>query len=197
MIDKALKLLEEGELLLFSIAIVFAMILNIEKIMSFLDSRKKQRIELLKEAIEIPEIKEDLKSHFKNEIENEYFRLVHKVTMDKNIRELALEKYELLGGKVAFRHFKRASSHFVIVDGKLEIKITKFDWFSFYYNLIAGFAVVIFGFVFFVVQGIIMQAAIIKSIVWIIVGVFSMLIGLWMISEVISVISAKKILKAE
>jgi hypothetical protein len=51
MIDKILGYIEGGEYLLASIALVFAILLNLEKIRSIIDTHKKERIVMLSEAI--------------------------------------------------------------------------------------------------------------------------------------------------
>ncbi|MBL1320844.1 MAG: hypothetical protein COA63_007250 [Methylophaga sp.] len=111
MYDKLVGLLSEGQYSAFAIAIALGVLFNASKILNFFDGVKKRRIDLLKEASSIRSLNENLKNHFEDEIEGEYFSLIHKVKMDKGLRDACIALYKKAERRLPFVHFLRAKMH--------------------------------------------------------------------------------------
>lgn len=196
MFDKAFEFISQGEYAAFSIAIVLGILFNLKNILSFADTYKKRRIELLKEAVSVDSINGNLKVHFEDEIENEYFRLVHKVKMEKVVRDACIDWYARLNRELSISHFIRARSHLEIKDGKLEVKISTFDRIGYWYNMIAGILLLLIGFPFLAMTNAIQSQSIVGIIVVIGVSLFLIVFGLFLLSQTFSVVSAKRVQEA-
>ena len=121
MFDKSLELLVEGKYIAFAFAVTLGLAFNARSIVAFFDAFRKRRIDLLKEATSLSTISENLKSHFEDEIEGEYFRIAHKVKMDKGIRDACVELYLNIEKRIPFSHFINARYHFEAPGGHLRV----------------------------------------------------------------------------
>ncbi|XOB91768.1 hypothetical protein ACMC9M_15815 [Pseudomonadota bacterium 24LQ007] len=196
MFDKAIEFVAEGKYVAFSIAIVLGVLFNAKNILAFADTYKKRRIELLKEAVAIGSINENLKSHFEDEIEGEYFRLAHKVKMDKVIRDACIDWYAKLNRELSLSHFIRARPHLEVCDGELNVKISTFDKIGFWYNLIAGITLLLSGFMFLAMTNAINSQTILGVLVLVAMSLFLIVFGFFLLSQTFSVTSAKKVQQA-
>lgn len=196
MFDKAFEFFTEGKYVAFAVATVMGLLFNAKNILAFADVYKKRRIEILKEAIGLESINVNLKRHFEDEIEGEYFRLAHKVKLDKGVRDACIDWYYRLNLAISFSHFVRARTHLEVRDGNLSVTISTFDKVGFWYNLVAGVGMLLFGF---------LLAAMINALkpptlvgVFILLGMCAFLIvfGFYMLSQTFSVVSAKKVQRA-
>jgi hypothetical protein len=196
MIDKALGYLEGGQYWLASVVIVFAVIVNIEKILSIIDIQKKKRLTLLKDAISDESVPEKLKSHLKDEIQAEYFYQAHKIRMDKFKRDLLIETHNKLKGEITLKQFKKANNQLIVKDEKLQVDITKIDNLSLYYNMFFGVLMAILGFVLLSVSVSLNEPSIYKVINWLILCLFLISFGFFMVYQTFPIITAKRIRKA-
>ena len=192
MSDQIIELLKSEQYWLAAVITVLAILINIEKIFSIVDLRKKKKISLLNEAIASSSIEEKLKNHLKDEIENEYFYLTHKIRMDKFKRNLLLEFHSEKKGDVTLNQLKRANDFLVIKNEKLQIEITKFEYLSFYYNITFGILMAIFGFVLLVVPSL-AELNIYKIFGWLGLCSFLITLGFFMVYQTFPFILAKRI----
>ncbi|MGD9169712.1 MAG: hypothetical protein PVI97_06575 [Candidatus Thiodiazotropha sp.] len=193
MFDTVIELFVEGKYLAFALAIVLGLIFNAHNILAFADRLKKRRIELLKEAADLSTISENLKRHFEDELEGEYFRLSHKARMDKGIRDACIELYSRVERRISFTHFIRARSHLELHDGRLLVNISIFHKIGYYYNMIAGTGMSLVGFSLITIVSSLQQATALHVLIWLGMCVFLMMFGFFMLSQTFSVYSAKKI----
>lgn len=182
MIDKVLSYAEGGEYFLASIALVFAILLNLEKILSIINTHKKKRITFLNEAIADESISETLKAHFKDEIQGEYFYQLHKMKVDKFKRDLLLETHNKLKGEITLKQFQRANNQLIVKDEKLVVDISKLESFGFYYNMGMGILMAVFGFALLSIPVNLSDPTIYKVFSWLLVCTFLIGFGfLWFI----------------
>ncbi|MEO2267689.1 hypothetical protein V1358_10280 [Pseudoalteromonas sp. YIC-656] len=196
MIDKALNYIASGQYWLASIVVVFAIIVNIEKIISVIDTQKKKRLAFLKDAISDDCLSDNLKSHLEDELQSEYFYQTHKIRIDKFKRNLLFEYHDKLRGEITFKQFKRANDQLVVKDGKLRVEISAFDNIAFYYNMFFGVIVSIFGFVVFSIPLNLGGTSLYSLINWIAVSAFFIGFGFFMVYQTIPILIAKRIRKA-
>jgi len=192
-LDKFIGYIESGQYFIASIVVVFAVLVNIEKIFSIIDTQKKKRIGLLKEAIANDALSISLKEHFKNEIQGEYFYQAHKISMDKFKRDLVLDAHIKLDGDITFKQFKLANNHIAVVDGKLNIEISKLDSFSYYYNMFFGVLMAIAGFFLLFIPVAITDPTVYQVFYWLIICVFLIGFGFFMILQTLPLRAAKRI----
>lgn len=196
MIDKVLSYLEGGQYWLASVVIVFAVIVNIEKILSIVDTQSKKRLTLLKDAISDGSITENLKSHLKDEIQGEYFYQTHKIHMDKFKRDLLIETHNKLKGEITLKQFKKANNQLIVKDEKLHVEITNLDKLSLYYNVFFGILMAIFGFVILSVPVSLVEPDIYNIIKWLALSLFFICFGFFMVYQTFPIIIAKRIRNA-
>lgn len=193
MIDQALSYIAGGEYFLASIALVFAILLNLEKILSMVDSHKKKRIVLLNEAIADESISDHLRSHLKDEIQGEYFYQVHKMKMDKFKRDLLLETHNQLKGEITLKQFQRANNQLIVKNEKLVVDISKIDNVSLYYNMIMGVLMAVMGFALLSVPVSLDEPTIYKILSWLVLCTFLIGFGFFMVYQTFPIIIAKRI----
>ena len=193
MFEKALEYLGDGQYITFAVATVVGLLFNAQKILSFADSFRKRRIELLKEALRFETINENLKRHLEDEVEGEYFRLTHKVKMDKGIRDASINLYTKLERQLSFLHFIRARNHLELINGDLKVVISSFDKVGYYYNLIVGIAMLLTGFLFSTIINTMQDPTLFKVLVWIGFCLFFIAFGFFLLAQTFSIKSAKKV----
>ena len=193
MLDKSMEFISEGNLLAFSVAMVLGVLLNAQKILSFIDSYKKRRIELLKEAAEFPELSDKLKNQLNEEIESEYFRLAYRVKMDKPLREACLGLSEWNNSELPFKWFLRAEPHLILKRGTLLVTISKFEYFSYFYNMVLGVFMLLIGFSLIVILDNLTNPTVYSVLGWLGACGLSIIFGLFFLSQTYSVNSARKI----
>lgn len=193
MFDKGMEFLFEGKVLAFSIATAIGILLNAQKVLSFIDSYKKRRIELLKEATEFSGLSCKLRNQFNEEIESEYFRLVYRTKMDKSLREACLVLSENNKAEMPFIHFLRAGPHLSLNKGNLLVSISKVDYFSYFYNIILGVLMLLIGFSLIVFLKELTNPTIYSVLGLLGVCGFSIIFGFFFLSQTYSVNSARKI----
>lgn len=190
---QAITYLSEGRYSLFAALVCIGLFLNGQKLLTFFDSFKKRRLELLKEATEAYSIDDNLKTHLKDEIEGELFRLSHRVKMHKAVRDASLKLYFKHDRELPFIHFIRARQLLDVIDGILTVKISKADWVGFYYNIVFGFLMLFSGILSLVIARKVIESSILEAFGWAIASLFIILFSLFILAQTMSVISAKKI----
>jgi hypothetical protein len=136
-----------GNILIVAIIFAVAFIFNVEKIFSFLDERKKVKIQLIEESLNNSHVNGNTKLYLENLIESEYFKSITGINLEKEIREALLQAHQKANGELKFKHFKRSIPYLSYKDATLSVKIDIFSVFSFIYNLVFGLLSVIAGMV--------------------------------------------------
>ncbi|MDY6957457.1 MAG: hypothetical protein SVO96_11415, partial [Pseudomonadota bacterium] len=125
---------------------------NFPGILNHLGSLKQQRLSHIREALELAKGNEKLEWHFEDELEGEYFRLIHGVRMEKSIRDAVIDCHAKSGGSISFTHFLRSRPHLSVNnrDESLSVKISTGAHILYYANLVLGFAIFVLGWFLFV-----------------------------------------------
>jgi hypothetical protein len=194
MLEKVIEFFPELKYLALAVAIVPGLVFNAKNIIAFIDTFKKRRLDLLKEAMS-HSANEKLKSHYEDEIEGEYFRIAHKAKMDKGMRDACIEFYLEMEKRIPFSHFIQARHHLEAPDGHLRVNITPFDKVGYYYNAIAGLFLLLIGFILITLIKAIELKTAIHLLLWIGMSMTLMMFGFFLLTQTASVTSAKKIQK--
>ncbi|WP_053911776.1 hypothetical protein [Pseudoalteromonas sp. SW0106-04] len=193
MIDKVLSYLSTGQYWLASTILVLSIIVNLEKISSILETHKTKRLLFLKEAVADDALPDNLKSHLHDEVSMEYFYRIHGVRMDKFKRDLVLDAYNHSRGEITFGQFVKANGHLKVENGKLKVRLNSFDKFFFWYNAIAGSFLMFSGALLLaLIYGV---TEILELFTGMIAGTMFVMSGIFVISQVFPILSAKKIEK--
>ena len=120
---------------------------NLIGILNHLGSRRQQRLSHIREALELAKGNNKLERHFEDELEGEYFRLIHRVRMEKSIRDAVIDCHTKSGGSISFIHFLRSRPHLSVnnLDKSLSVKISTGAHILYYANLVLGFAIFVLG----------------------------------------------------
>lgn len=195
MIDKMFDYFQGGQYLLGSLAFVVAVLLNLEKILSLLNTQKRKRLALLNEALKDEAVSDSFKEHLKAELQSEYFYQLHKVKIDRYKRELLLETHNKLNGEVSLQALLRASDLLVVDDEKLSVEITLLDNVSFYYNLIFGIALALIGCALLFVTLDPSAVSIFQLLSWLLLRLLLIGLGLFFFSQTLPTFIAKRLRK--
>jgi len=197
--DKFLNLLIEGittgNIFVVAIIVAVAIIFNLEKIFSFLHTRKKVKIQLIEESLNNPHVNGDTKLYLESLIEQEYFKAITGIALEKEIREALILSHKEANGELKFKHFKRSIPYVLYKDSALSVKIDKFSMFGFIYNFLFGILMMIVGLVFFILPAIASDLPIQKILSLYGVAIFSIAVGGLMLLESLPIISARYVQK--
>lgn len=189
-IDDLIIALTNGDVMVVCIVIAVALIFNIGNITDFLDNRKKNRISFIKESLEESRVTGNTKLFLESLLEQEYFRLVTGVFLEKEIREALIKTHSDTKGELNFKHFKRAVPYITYKENTIGIKI---DWFSLIgaiYSFVVGISSVAIGIILFVLPAFssinFMQLLSVYGI-----GILLIAFGVLMLIQSLPVVSAK------
>ncbi|MCG7542832.1 hypothetical protein MHM93_01390 [Pseudoalteromonas sp. MM17-2] len=195
MIDKVLSYLSTGQYWLASTVLVLSIVVNLEKVSSILERHKTKRLLFLKEAVADDALPDNLKPHLHDEVSIEYFYRIHGVRMDKFKRDLVLDAYNNSRGEITFGQFVKANGHLEVEDGKLKVCLTIFDKLFFWYNAIAGSFLMLSGALLLAFSWVSGVPKILGLFTSMIAGTIFVASGIFVISQVFPILSAKKIEK--
>ncbi|CCN71697.1 hypothetical protein [Vibrio nigripulchritudo] len=147
--DSISKLLQEGEYVAVALVLAISVVVNLPKIMDFYRSSRKQRSENITNAIADPGLIPELKDHFKDELNIEYFRNIHGVKLGLPMLKAALILNERVSEQVSFRHVAKAVKTLPNIQGihrlSYRVRLSKFDTVVCLYNLASGFCLIVSG----------------------------------------------------
>lgn len=192
-LDKLVESLSNGNILLGFVIIAVALIFNYKKIVEFFEERKKVRIINLLEALRCEYVTGLTKSHLEDELATEQFKITTGVRLEKQFREAVIQSHKNADGELAFLHFKRALPHLFYTQKKLEIKISTFEIFSYWFNFIFGFVLAFSGLILIVLLSLVKDISFVEGMTVIGLGCFFITVALFMLYQTFSVSSARKI----
>jgi hypothetical protein len=197
--DKFLNLLIEGitsgNIFVVAIIVAMAIIFNFEKIFTFLHTRKKVKIQLIEESLNNPHVNGDTKLYLESLIEQEYFKAITGIGLEKEIREALIQAHKEANGELKFKHFKRAIPFLLYKDDILSIKIDKFSVFGFIYNFVFGVLLIIVGFALFILPAFLSDITIQNILSSYGAAMFMIFSGGLMFLESLPIISARNVQK--
>jgi hypothetical protein len=167
-----------GNIVIVAIVAAVAVIFNISKIADFIDSRKRIKISKLEEAIINPHVNGITKQHLEKMIENEYFKNITGITLEKDMRETLLEVHKSSKGEIRFDHFKRAIPYLRYKDSNLSIEVSKWSRFCYYVNLFVGLLFICGGFVFLITTILMIKSTIVSKLSMFGLAILLLLFGL-------------------
>lgn len=169
--------------------------INFPGILNYLGSLKQQRLSHVREALELAKGSEKLKRHFEDELEGEYFRLIHGVRMEKSIRDAVIDCHAKSGGSISFTHFLRSRPHLSVNnrDKSLSVEISTGAQILYYANLVLGFGIFVIGWFLLVSAHLFGTTS--EVLMFSLANMICLLFSLFFISETRSVSSASQIEK--
>ena len=192
-IAKIIESLENGNILLVLVFAIFALLLNGPKILEFVESRKRIRIEKLKEAISNGSVKGATKVHLENELESEYFKLATGLYLEREFRESIISLHEKAKGEIKFVHFKRALPHLKYSSEvpNLVVKITLFEKMAYYFNIVGGSVMTLLGVTIVFIPTMSSETSFSVILYSVGMGVFLIAVSVFMLYQAFPMISAR------
>lgn len=184
-----------GNILVVAIIFAVAFIFNVEKIFSFLDGRKKVKIQLIEESLNNSHVNGNTKLYLENLIESEYFKSITGINLEKEIREALLQAHQKTNGELNFKHFKRSIPYLSYKDAVLSVKIGIFSMLGFIYNLVLGLLSVIASMILLILPAFTSDITSTKIFSIYGVAVFLVCFGGLMLIDSLPIISAKYVQK--
>jgi hypothetical protein len=134
--------IQSSNILVLAVFITGLIVINLPKIVEFVEGRRKVRISRLTEASKCEYLDENFKAFLSDEIQREYFRYVTKISAEKQYRDKLFEVHRN-SENLPFIHFRRAFSYLNIKDGVLSVKISIWakliGWVNFIVGVLCGF----------------------------------------------------------
>jgi hypothetical protein len=172
------------------------LIFNFRKIIEAVRDQKNVKISILSQALECESIEGLTRTHLINELATEQFKLSTGIRLEKEFREAIIKCHGSSNGELDFFHFKRALPLIRFENAKLLVKINGGDIFGYWVNLIFGCFMAFFGLIIiFVLPSQIVNISFTQFIFIFALGVIVFSIGLFMVSLISPVNSAKRVKK--
>jgi len=196
-IKNLIELVKDDPLLLLfvPVVIIIPILFKAKSILSFIDERKKSKLENISSALNCKYIEGLTKEHLKNEVVNEHFYLSTGINIEKELREAILKSHSEAKGKLTFTHYKRALKYLRCKENdiSLEVKSKQFDkyanWFLTGYSFVIG----VLGLFLISTLAISKGLSIMQYLAIIGVGLFFIFFAIVMFSQTFSFYSAMKI----
>lgn len=193
--NKIVSVIQSGNILWMAVLIVVAFMMNLSKVLEFLESRKKTQIKRLLEAMNCEYLDSNFKEFLTHEIQREFFLYVSKIAAEKQFREKLFEIHRNANGNLPFFHFRRASSYLNYYDDELSIEISKYDIFSHYINIAFAILLCFIGIATFMIPVFVKPFTIIQALWLYGYGVFFMALAMFFWFQAVPLFSAKLIRK--
>ena len=194
-LDKLIDSLNNGNILLAAVVVIVALVFNYKKVADFLDERKKTRINRISEALRCEQVKGDTKSHLESELAKEYFKVTTGIGLETEFREALIQAHRNTKGELSFAHFKRALPHLRYEKSEISVKINWFDWIGYSFNLTFGYLTALLGLVLLILPGQADGISVVQALSIVGLGVFLIVVALFMIYQTFPVVSARFIKK--
>lgn len=170
--------------IILPIMISMFIITNLKSILSFICDLKIIQIKKIKEALDSNYLTENIREFLKEELENEYFRLIKGIYVEKPFRDKLLSIHKESSGSLTFRTIKRGFKYIKFSDSKIEIKFTKWDIIEYYGNwLFFGIFLLIAIFFFLLPQIITSGNILYKLIIFGLLGFISLLFSIFSLAQ--------------
>ena len=195
LLDKLLKSIQEGNFVVVAIVLVFAIVFNIKRIVDFLDSRKRSRIEKLTDALNSEYLKGGTRSLLERELESEYFKLATGIYLEREFREALIKIHHKAKGELSFQSFRRALPHLKFIKQKVNVVIDIGDKIGYWLNVLFGLFIMLFGLLLFVITVTNSNLVLIKKFSGFGASVFFLFFGLVVFTQIIPMDAAKRIKK--
>ncbi|OCH02168.1 hypothetical protein [Aliivibrio fischeri] len=190
--------LKEGNYGIALILLVVLILINIPRLIDFSSFNRKRRMNDLVEALANENVTDEIKTHLKDEIQIECFRIAHGVRISTPMLNAILTISERVDTKVSFRHLLRVAKVMPNIDnldsGSYRIKLEWVDYFYLGYSLVTGVLMVIIGLFLFIAFMVILPMEV--HINYLIFGLFSFVTGAYAFNEGVSLASVYHINKA-
>ncbi|QSX41178.1 hypothetical protein [Shewanella cyperi] len=194
-IDLIINLFKDGYFWLAILAFVIPVISSLKHIVEFYDSSKKLRSASITAALADPNVTDELKEHLRDEANLEHFRIIHGVRLSTPMLNAAMVLKARVGAQVQFRHVLNVIKISPDIDDidslAFRVKLSWFDKWSGWYNLILGFSLALLG--------IPLTMLALYSIIanfnagLLLIGLFCLVMGLYMAKDGIVVISVRHV----
>lgn len=194
-LDKLVDSLNNGNIVLGLVIVAVALVFNYKKIVDFLEERKKARITMLTEALSCVFVTGLTKEHLQQELATEHFKITTGLRLEQQFREAVIEAHIAAKGELSFLHFRRALPHLFFEQNSLKVKITKLEQVSYWFNLIFGFVLAFLGLIMMVIISQMKDVGIFQVFSVFILGCFFVGVCIFMLSQTLPIVSAKKIEK--
>ncbi|PSV27078.1 hypothetical protein [Photobacterium sp. GB-56] len=142
-------LLHNGEYLSILLLVLFTILINSKKIVSFVRDVKKHRLTNINLALSDERLPTNMKSQLTSELSIEYFSLIHGVRLSIPMFNAIHVLNDRVKQSVAFRHFIIMSKLHPSLKGveidSYRIRLTILDYFTIGYNALLGILILSFG----------------------------------------------------
>ncbi len=176
----------------YAVAMVLVFFLvNTRNIVTFRDEHRKRKLNILLDASKSDEVSEDLKKHFRDEIEVEYFRLTYGVKVRRPLIRAMLRVSRFGNENIPFGLILSARKYFDSDDEKCVRKLVSIDLFS---SLESAFNLLASCLLALVIYSVSIEGSV-KDIPLVVVAALQVLFGLYQLYGFLAALLLKIILK--
>lgn len=191
-VSKIFEVLQSGNFLWLIVFIIVALFMKVQKILEFIEVRKKKQINRLLEASSCNFLDEKFNEFLSFEIQSEYFQYISNISADKKDRDRIFEIHKKSDGRLPFFHIRRASSFFNFEDG-VRVELSFFDKLHHVYNYFGMILFLFLGLLLFIRPALENPVTISQALIYVGSGLFSLLFAFLFLSQTFPYYSAKKV----
>lgn len=193
--NKLIELINGGDYLLVVLVVLGAVVFNFRAIVDFFEERNKARISKLTEALQCEHLSELTKIHLQEELATEHFKRSTGIRAEKQLRDALIKVHKNTNGELRFEHFKRAIRYLSFKDNQLTVHISKYEEWSFRYNMLFGVVFAFLGLILFSLTGFVGLDSTKAIINYVSISMFICTIGAFMLFETLPMFSARCVQK--
>ena len=144
-IRSLLDAIENGEWFLVAVTLFFAALSGFSSIARYMVNRRKVQVANIEEAWRSKYCDGESQEALRRQAAAEYFNLATGIRLEKEPREALMAIYNRAAGGMPFVHFKRAARLARYEKEKLDIHISRLDWFLLWVGLLFGGSMSVIG----------------------------------------------------
>ena len=191
--DKIVDAIQSGNILWLAVILMIGLILNYPRISEYLESRKRQRISRIMEALDCAHLDDQFKDFLKHELSREYFLYVAEIPAEKEYREELIRIHKLSKGELPFLHFRRASRHLRFEGGRIRVNLDIPDMIGYYMNFAVSIFFGLVALVMFMMPAFVRPISLIQTLSMYGLSALLVVMVVFFLSQTFSVYSAKRI----
>ena len=196
LVGTVIQAVDNNYFIVIPIIMTIYILINIKQVLSFFHDLKRSKIKKITEALGSNYLTQNTREFIQKELENEYFKLVTGIYIEKPFREELLKIHTESNGNISFWKIKQAFKYIFFFDSKVEIKITRCDelekWFHFLFFLGLLISTIFFCSIPLITED---KFTFIQVVLIILFGILSFTCSLWALMQASRLTIAKNIQK--
>lgn len=193
LMEPLLEALKASNWSVFFVIIAIAVMLNLRSMSEFLEDRSTRHQRFVQEALKLDALNHTSRLFLEEELNYFIFKRITGISADAVLREKLQDVISRSGGELQIRQISRAREFIRMSEGKLQIVVTKFDFFYAVVNLVFGAMVSLIGLALFMLPGLVQQISITQTVTSGAVGTVFFAFAMFIVAQAFPTLIARRL----